>query len=95
MAESTDGLGVRLEFRSHGDRDRTYLAAIDFFDRSFEKGWRLVHVTQELNSNIYHDDLTQIAEGDDDWIVEYDAVGVLRGSHVGVRGRPGGAIANG
>lgn len=72
----SDGLPVRLELHAHGDRDSTYLAAVSFFDASFEEGWRITYVMQELDTGS-HEDLGRV-DPDDAWDVEYNAIGVLR-----------------
>lgn len=75
IAETTVGLPARLRFDTVGDRDGTYLAAVDHFDRSFQKGWRVVYVSQDL---VLEDvDLNGVPRGDT-WEVQYDAMGVLR-----------------
>jgi len=71
-----NGLVVRLRFDAHGGRDETYLSAVDFFDSSFEQGWKLTYVCQELDTGM-HEDLDRIPD-QGIWDVEYQAVGQLK-----------------
>jgi hypothetical protein len=69
-------LGVRLKFETHGDRSESFATAVDHFEKTFQEGWRLVFVEEELDTG-GHENMDRIPENDC-WDCRYDAIGYMK-----------------